>query len=639
MLGILIIDGVACMKLLNACLVAILISGIAFAGALQFGPAQNGTNVTGPISKDTTWTPANSPYTLTGTVTVNTSVTLTIEAGAVIYFGNGNNIEVNGTLVAIGTNVNNIQFTNGTITFTPASTGWNELANSGSIIQYADFEGCQVNVLSPAKIDHDTFVGGRPNYDVDAICGVISNNTMTGFYDSGIYCSGNASVLDNTIIGGNTGGISISLGSPLIQGNLVTNNLGEDSGQNGGGIYIGSTAAAPIIENNALTDNVIGIAIGFQEGAGRVEPNIFNNNIYNNQQYNFELNGIGYNVSAINNWWGTTDTKAINQTIYDFKDNSSLGNVSFVPFLDSPNTQAPTFVNATAGADGSISPSGIISLNYGSSQTFTITPNTGYYVVNVLVNGTSVGAVSSYTVKNIQGATNISATFAINTYSLTVNVGSDGSSNIASQTVDFGSVENFEFTPDTGYSVADVVVNGTIGEGAVTSLSTTITGPTTVSVNFSINTYTITITQSANGQIAPGTTTVNYGANQNFTLTPNNGYYIASITEDSGPLMVTSPSGQSVNFTHVTAAHTLTATFVANPTPTPSSTLAPTTSPTATPAPISTPTPAPTATPNKLPSTSTQNPISIYEILIATLVILIIAFVVVIAAFRREKRR
>ncbi len=621
------------MKLLNACLVAILISGIAFAGALQFGTAQNGTNVTGKISSDTTWTPANSPYTLTGPVAVNTGVTLTIEAGAVIYFGNGNNIEVNGTLVAIGTNANNIQFTNGTITFTPVSTGWNELANSGSIIQYADFEGCQVSVQSPVKIDHDTFGGGRPNYDVDASCGVISNNTMTGFYDSGIYCSGNASVLDNTIIGGNTGGISISLGSPLIQGNLVTNNLGEDSGQNGGGIYIGSTAAAPIIENNALTDNVIGIAIGFQEGAGTVEPNIFNNNIYNNQQYNFELNGIGYNVSAINNWWGTTDTQAINQTIYDFKDNSNLGNVSFVPFLDSPNTQAPTFVNATAGADGSISPSGIISLNYGSSQTFTITPNTGYYVVNVLVNGTSVGAVSSYTVKNIQGATNISATFAINTYSLTVNVGSDGSSNIASQTVNFGSVENFEFTPDTGYSVADVVVNGTIGEGAVTSLSTTITGPTTVSVNFSINTYTITITQSANGQIAPGTTTVNYGANQNFTITPNNGYYIASIMEDSGPLMVTSPSGQSVNFTHVTAAHTLTAAFVPNPTP------APTASPTATPAPISTPTPAPTLAPNKPSSISPQTPISIYEILIATLVILIIAFVVVIAVFRREKRR
>ena len=588
------------MKLfLSACLIVLLIGVIAFAGVLQFGTAQGGTIVTGIIGSDTTWTQANSPYTLTGPVAVNTSVTLTIEAGAVILFGDGNYIEVNGTLVAIGTNANNIQFSNGTITFTPVSTGWNELADSGSIIQHADFDACQVNVQSPAKIDHDTFNGGRPNYDVDASCGVISNNTMSNFYYSGIYCSGNASVLDNTIIGGNTGGISISSGSPLIQGNLVTNNLGTDSGQNGGGIYIGSTAATPIIENNALTDNVIGILIGFQEGIGTVEPNIINNNIYNNQQYNFELNGISYNISATDNWWGTTDTQAINRTIYDFKDNFNLGNVTFVPFLTTPNTEAPTYVNASAGSGGSIVPSGVVSVKYGGSQTFTITPNTGYSILDVSVNGTSVGAVSSYTVQNIQGATTISATFAINTYSLTVNVGAGGSSSIPSQTVNFGSVENFEFTPETGYSIADVVVNGTIDEGAVTSLSITVTGPTTVFVSFAINTYTITVTQSANGQIAPGTTTVNYGDNQNFTITPNNGYYIASIMEDSGPLMVLSPSGQTVNFTHVTASYSLTATFAPNPTPTPSPT-----------PPTATPTSTPTSTPSPTSATATPTPIS-----------------------------
>jgi hypothetical protein len=57
------------MKLfLSACLVVILISGIAFAGALQFGTAQSGTNFNGIISSDTTWTQADSPFTLTGPV-------------------------------------------------------------------------------------------------------------------------------------------------------------------------------------------------------------------------------------------------------------------------------------------------------------------------------------------------------------------------------------------------------------------------------------------------------------------------------------------------------------------------------------------------------------------------------------------
>ena len=415
-------------SLMSAFSIVIILSGlflvltVHLSGAQTSGTNVADSNVSGIISSNTTWTPANSPYTFTGPVAVNAGVTLTIEAGAVIYFGDGNHLQVNGTLVAKGTSANNIQFSNGTITFTPVSTGWNELTGSGSIIQYADFSSCQVNVQSPAKIDHDTFNGGRPNCDVNASCGVISNNSMIAFSGSGIDCSGNASVLDNNIdggsifdntivAGGNTVGISVSSGSPLIQGNLVTNNLGTVLSQEEGGIYVGSTAATPIIENNALTGNAIGIAIGFQEGAGTVEPNIINNSIYSNQQYNFELNGISYNVSATNNWWGTTNTQAINRTIYDFKDDHNLGNVSFVPFLDSPNTEAPTFVNATAGSEGSISPSGVISINYGGSQTFTITPNSGYAIANVLINGTSIGAVTSYTAQDIRGATSISVTF------------------------------------------------------------------------------------------------------------------------------------------------------------------------------------------------------------------------------------
>ena len=62
---------------------------------------------------------------------------------------------------------------------------------------------------------------------------------------------------------------------------------------------------------------------------------------------------------------------------------------------------------------GSITPSGYVNVNYGDNQTFTITANTGYYTVDVTVNGASVGAVSSYTLNNIQGNYIISATFAL----------------------------------------------------------------------------------------------------------------------------------------------------------------------------------------------------------------------------------
>src|SRR5208283_1039402 len=111
-----------------------------------------------------------------------------------------------------------------------------------------------------------------------------------------------------------------------------------------------------------------------------------------------------------------TNQQAINQSIYDFKDNVQFGQVAFVPFLTAPNTDAPTYtyINATSGVGGSISPRGIVDVYSGGNQSFTITASSGYYIAGVLVNGTSVGAVSSYQIQNVNGETTILATFAVN---------------------------------------------------------------------------------------------------------------------------------------------------------------------------------------------------------------------------------
>jgi hypothetical protein len=77
-----------------------------------------------------------------------------------------------------------------------------------------------------------------------------------------------------------------------------------------------------------------------------------------------------------------------------------------------PNNKAPTYIASNAGAGGSISPSGFTRLNYGDNQTFTITPNSDFHIADVTVNGTSIGAVTSVSLQNIQGPTTISATFS-----------------------------------------------------------------------------------------------------------------------------------------------------------------------------------------------------------------------------------
>lgn len=69
-------------------------------------------------------------------------------------------------------------------------------------------------------------------------------------------------------------------------------------------------------------------------------------------------------------------------------------------------------ITATAGANGSISPSGVTNLNCGTNQAYTITPSAGYVVQDVLVDGVSVGAVTSYTFTSVTaGPHTISASF------------------------------------------------------------------------------------------------------------------------------------------------------------------------------------------------------------------------------------
>jgi len=68
-------------------------------------------------------------------------------------------------------------------------------------------------------------------------------------------------------------------------------------------------------------------------------------------------------------------------------------------------------IKATSGTNGSISPSGWTSVRDGRDQTFTITPDKGYAVAKVLVDGKSVGAVKSYTFKNVTKDHTIEAIF------------------------------------------------------------------------------------------------------------------------------------------------------------------------------------------------------------------------------------
>lgn len=97
-------------------------------------------------------------------------------------------------------------------------------------------------------------------------------------------------------------------------------------------------------------------------------------------------------------------------------------------------TPATYTITATAGTGGGISPSGSTSVTEGNSMTFTIAANSGYTISDVRVDGSSVGAASTYTFSNVTSAHSISVTFtsaaALSAGSVTL--GDDGSGTLRS---------------------------------------------------------------------------------------------------------------------------------------------------------------------------------------------------------------
>lgn len=135
-------------------------------------------------------------------------------------------------------------------------------------------------------------------------------------------------------------------------------------------------------------------------------------------------------------------------------------------------------ITATAGENGSISPNGSVTVTEGDNQTFTITANNGYRISDVLVDGQSVGAVSTYTFENVTGDHTIEATFrrtggggvvTPTQYTITAEAGDGGSISPDGRVrVDRGDDQTFRITPDDGYEIADVLVDGE-SVGAVSS--------------------------------------------------------------------------------------------------------------------------------------------------------------------------
>ena len=326
--------------------------------------------VSGNITEDTTWTFANSPYVVTGTVQVLEDTTLTIEPGVTVKFNTDTSLKIDGELIAIGTVDNRITFTSNQAF--PVGGDWNGIkfisTADGSVFN-TDTNYVSGSIIKHVKIEY----AGRSALDVGNITLYIDNSVFENITYSAIISPGLNTKITNNIFRGITGAdFSCDNGVIMVYSdqNYIENNLIENSNLLGVGLFSnGSTVKNNRFDgngcgiklnglNNKILNNVItdtkfaGIyyyssknsnnTVAFNSitqnqnngihvhGNGNGEE-ITNNNIFNNSGYDF-INDSLVDIVASNNYWGTTNSSEIDNKIYDYYDDISLRKVIYEPF-------------------------------------------------------------------------------------------------------------------------------------------------------------------------------------------------------------------------------------------------------------------------------------------------------------------
>ena len=227
----------------------------------------------------------------------------------------------------------------------------------------------------------------------------------------------------------------------------------------------------------------------------------------------------------------------------------------------SPQTVMYTLA-ASAGSNGSISPSGSVTINSGASQIYTVIANTGY-TASLTVDGAPVTLTNNaYTLSNVASSHIVVGSFTLQTETITASVGSGGTiSPSGSVSVNYGSSQSFTVTPNAGYTAHLTVDGSTVNLTNNTYILSNVKTTHTVVASFILQTELMTVSAGSNGAISPsGPVSVNYGSNQVFTVTPNAGY-TASLTVDGAAVTLTN---NTYTLNNITSPHTIAASFTSS---------------------------------------------------------------------------
>jgi hypothetical protein len=216
---------------------------------------------------------------------------------------------------------------------------------------------------------------------------------------------------------------------------------------------------------------------------------------------------------------------------------------------------------AVASPGGSISPAGIIIVSSGSSKVFTIKPAKGFHIVDVQVDGVSVGHVLKYKFENITGPHRIMAFFASG---MMINSGAGENGSIVPAglvKVNAGETQIFTITPEQGYYIAAVIVDGIRVVPVHEYVFKKVSAAHSIIALFN-KTYPILASASEGGTVSPpGVTEVNKGDNQTYTISPATGFHLVDVRVDELWVGPGALNNGTYTFLNVSAPHDIAVVF------------------------------------------------------------------------------
>lgn len=234
-------------------------------------------------------------------------------------------------------------------------------------------------------------------------------------------------------------------------------------------------------------------------------------------------------------------------------------------------------IDVTYGNGGQITP-GSTTIDWGTGKTFRVVADSGHAIQQIKRDGVVIYDFSGskidmfdYVLENVVTDTQIEAIFEPVTYEIIVITVGNGTVNPGTTTAVYGSSKAFTMTPDEGYRIWSITLDGV--EIPVTASSgnaqrytiSNINSDHILSVKFVTSILKITTVAGANGTIRPNELEVEYDSFASVSIVPNEGYEISSIYIDGVKVddskVAKGGVAQNVAFEHVTEDHEVRATF------------------------------------------------------------------------------